>query len=456
MLGWLILGASIISLEIMNYIYYKKTVDYVEQKTLVKRASTPTVFLHNYWLNELSNEEIIEWITNTIHFKDKSQGLGQKPRIEEISANKILKWISYHMYFKPYKTLTENQINDAKIMMFAIENKLNHTFQETVDNIDDSNLYFLKFGNTEIETAYKPMVVYCAMSTVKNLAYMYLKYLGFTKYTMEKTGIVYFYYKNPKNKEKTTMFIHGLGFGVTPYISFIKNLMDRTDVILPILPNISNMEFHSILDGWKDKTMFPDYEDLRADFQSVFIDYDLYDVNLVGHSFGTIIMSILLRNDQIQKRIGTKIFVDPVCFMEDCYKIFNYIKKPDTRNGDLTTTIFNSMIYEDVYVRYTTQRYLYGPDYWLLDYDSLLKNSIVVLSGDDKIVPSSKLHKKLAENNVACIYVNNARHADIFSMDEFSAVINAIIDHIHFSPFTNNDNQLITNKSTKKVKFEVC
>jgi rhodanese-related sulfurtransferase len=435
MLGWLILGASIISLEVMNYIYYKKTVDYVGQKTLIKRATT-TTWMKNYWLNELSDEEIIEWITNTIHFsKGSSTNLsitnGQRPRLEEISAPKMLKWVSYHMYFKPYKSLTENQITEAKLMMYAIENKLGHTFPDTVNDIIDSDLEFLKFGNTQIETSYKPVVVYCAMSTVKNLAYMYLKYLGFTKYTMNKTGIVYFYYKNPKNNGKTTLFVHGLGFGVTPYMSFIKNLMQHGDLILPILPNISNMEFHSILDGWKDTAMFPDYDDLRADFQNMLMQYDLYDVNIIGHSFGTIIMSILLRNEQFKKRIGTKIFVDPVCFMDDCYKIFNYIKQPDSRNGDLATSIFNSMIYEDVYVRYTTQRYLYGPEYWMIDYDNLKSNSVVVLSGDDKIVPSDKLHKKLAEHNIACIYVNNACHADIFSLEQFDTIINTIIDHLN-------------------------
>lgn len=474
MIGWLLFGASIIGLELMNYIYYKKTVDYVEQKTLVKLSSNfnTEVWEKNYWLNDLSNEEIIEWITNTFHCKSTSTtkitstvstsassptinlsnstiidledsehrsmstpniNKKQNVRLEEITANKMLRWLCYQMYFKPYKTLTEDQIDQAKLMMIAIETKLNYTFPETIDNAINTDLHFLKFGSTQIETSYKPVVVYCAMSTVKNLAYMYLRYLGFTKHTMKKTGMIYFYYKNPKNLSKTSIFIHGLGFGITPYINFVKTLMTYTDVIIPILPNISNMEFHSILDGWKDTNMFPNYEDLRCDFEQVLIQNDLYNVSLMGHSFGTIIMSILLRNKNFKQRIGIKIFVDPVCFMDDCYKIFNYIKQPDGRDGDLATSIFNSLIYDDVYVRYTTQRYLYGPEYWLIDYDVLLNNSIVILSGDDKIVPSPKLHKKLENYGIACIYVNTAEHADIFSLEKYSTVINTIIEHINHS-----------------------
>jgi len=458
MIGWILFGASIVGLELMNYIYYKKTVDYVEQKTLVKLSNNfnADVWKKIYWLNELSNEEIIEWITSTFHYSSTSTSSPtinlnnstvtdyieesenkynqrQNIRLEEITANKMLRWLCYQMYFKPFKSLTEDQINQAKLMMISIESKLEYIFPENISNKDDSDLHFLKFGSTQIETSYKPVVVYCAMSTVKNLAYMYLRYLGFTKHIMKKTGMVYFYYKNPRNLSKTSIFIHGLGFGITPYINFIKSLMLYTDVIVPILPNISNMEFHSILDGWKDANMFPNYEDLRWDFEQVLIQNDLYNVSLLGHSFGTIIMSILLRNKNFGQRIGIKIFIDPVCFMDDCYKIFNYIKQPDGRDGDLATSIFNSLIYDDVYVRYATQRYLYGPEYWLIDYDVLLNNSIVILSSDDKIVPSQKLHKKLENYGIACIYVNAAEHADIFSSDKYSTVINTIIDHINHS-----------------------
>lgn len=436
MIGWIILG-GIVGLEMVNYLYYRKTVNYIEQKTLAKRSNDSMIWIKNYWLTELTNEEIIEWISNTIHFTNTNQDTNKiKPSLSEISRNKMLKWVSYHMYFKPYKSLTEEQIEEAKLLLQILETKLDYTFQENTNN-SDSNIQFLKFGNTEIETSYKPIVLYCAMSAVKNLAYMYLKYLGFNKYTMEKTGIVYFYYKNPKHLGKTTLFIHGLGFGITPYMTFIKDIMINSDIILPVLPNISNMEFHSILDSWKDRSMFPSYDDLRYDFHQVLMQNDLYDVNLLGHSFGTIVMSILLKNPHFKQRIGNKIFIDPVCFMDDCYKIFNYIKAPDTRNGDLTTSIFNSMIYDDVYVRYTTQRYLYGPEYWLLDYDNLQKNTIVILSGSDKIVPSTTLHKKLTANDVISIYVNNAEHADIFSMVQYSTVINTIVDHINFNALIN-------------------
>jgi len=435
MIGWIILGASIVGLEVINYIYYKKTVDYAEQKTLIKHSSANTTWLKNNWLNELSSEEIILWILNTIHIgKLSSSKIIVKPKLEDISSRKMLKWITYHMYFKPYKILTQEQINSAKLMLELIEEKIDYKFQD-IEN--DDHIQFIKFGSTEIETSYKPVVVYCAMSTIKNLAYMYLKYLGFTKHIMNKTGIVYFYYTNPQNNGKTTIFIHGLGFGVTPYINFVKSLMEYTDIIIPILPNISNMEFHSLLNSWEDKYMFPDYEDLRTDFFNILNERDLYNVNLVGHSFGTIVMSIVLKNSKFKKRINTKIFVDPVCFMDDCYKIFNYIKQPDPRNGELSTSIFNSMIYDDIYVRYTTQRYLYGPEYWLIDYNVLEKNAIVVLSSHDKIVPSMKLHKKLSENNITCIYVNEAEHADIFNMSQYSTVVSTIVDHVNYNNILN-------------------
>jgi len=434
MLGIVLLSISggLLALEAVNYFYYKRTVNFVNQKTLdIYDNKMDKEWLKNYWIIKLSPDDIKEWIMKTLCYNNGST-CNNLNDYSAIPRSKMLKWIAYHVYFKSFKKLNEDEVLEAEKILECIEKKIEFKFLDYETLISNNilkeyldNLNILKFGNSKIETSYKPMIIYTTLNTVKNISYLYLKQLGFIKLKMPKTGMVYFYYKNKEHNEKTTIFIHGLGFGITPYLSFIKSLTLTNDVIVPILPNISNMEFHSIFTSFDNQVFFPQYDDIRHDFFQVLNNHDLYNVTVIGHSFGTIILALLLKYDQFKKRINKTIFIDPVCFIDDYHKILNYIKNPDDK-GSLLVSAFNNIIYKDVYVRYATQRFLYGPEYWIYDYNILTNNTHVLLSSDDKIVPSNTIHKKLMQHNIPCMYIETASHADVFSSNEFSDVISVL------------------------------
>lgn len=429
MFGIICLGIAtgFVTLELVNYIYYRKSVNFVNQKTLDDHIDNfDKEWIKKFWLVELEPEEIKTWIIKTMCYDNGTNDID--PTIDtfvNIPRSKMLKWLSYHLFFKSFKTLSSEQLADAEIALSMLEDKIQYKFSDgQIENID-KKLYTLKFGSTKINTTYKPLILYTTFGTVKNFSYIYLKHLGFTKHTMNKTNMVYFHYQKPENKGRTIMFIHGLGFGITPYLGFIRDLTSYADVIVPILPNISNMEFNSIFSGFTNDNFFPHYQTIRDDFYQVINELDLYDITVIGHSFGTIILSVLLKHLEFSKRVNKKVFIDPVCFIDDSHKIFNYIKNPDDK-GSMLISLFNNIVYKDVYVRYATQRFLYGPEYWIFDYNSLTNNTIVLLSGEDKIVPALTLYKKLSKYGIPCIYVENAGHADVFNVDEFIDVVDMV------------------------------
>lgn len=453
LLTWTMIGVGIISLEMINYLYYRRTVNYIEDK---KDHSTETMnhinseFMENFWINELSKKELIDWILNTTSYysveNDDFSGYYKPVPLIDISREKMFKWIGYHMYFKSIKKMNDEEIMSVDRVLTKIESKIKHNFYRGKINQNElsEKIYFLKFGYGKVETTYKPLIVYSSLNFVKNVTYTYLNYLGFQKCWSNSGRIAYFLYDAGKNKP-TTIFIHGLGFGVTPYISFIKKLMQTTSLIVPILPNISNMEFIGLFETMDTNKLFPGYPIWRDDFKKILIKHNINKVNIIAHSFGTIIMSVLLKDKWINNVTKKKVFIDPVCFLDQSYKIFRYINEPDCRDGSLINRSFNALIYRDVYVRYATQRFLYGPEYWFLDYENLKPDdTLIILADKDQIVPSNGVYKRFSKYGIPHIVINDAEHADIFSSDKYEDVIQKIKAHVYDYDmninFINNNN----------------
>lgn len=432
MLTLALIGAGLASLEAVNYLYYRKTLAHANDPKEHDHDQDNN-WIEKFWTEELSSEELKDWIKNTISYTainpEKGKYYSEVP-FENISRAKMLKWVAYHLYFKQYDKLEELEHDHVDTILDTLEKKIEFKFQD----VECDDVYFLEFGKTDLETSYKPLVLYSSLNLIKHMVYMYLRYHGYSKYFMERSGMVYFYYKKyPHMQRKTTIFIHGLGFGITPYLSFLFRLMEETDIIIPILPNISNMEFHSTFFGLNDDKMFPNYRLLRRDFESMLTTHSINEVNIIGHSFGTIIASILLKNKWINKKIDKKILIDPVCFIDGCYKTFRYVNEPDVGDGTLSTITFNKVIYNDIYVRYALQRFLYGPEYWLSNYEDLNgSDTLVILSNKDKIVASDSIYEKLRKHSIPCVIINEAAHGDLFSSEMYDDVLEKMMYHIAY------------------------
>lgn len=411
-----ILGLGYVGYEIANYINYKKVLGYVNMKKNhtneidVEKAK----YMMNYLLSQNKNE-LTTWIIKN----------NRDTELAHISRNNMLKCLCFNIYFVKYKAIDNFMKDELDDLLYAIEDKVNHIF---MTNNAPSNIIvdYYKFGYNEIVSTYKPAILYSTLNIIKHNVYLMLWKNGFTKY--KTTNNIVYFYREINKDFPTAMFIHGLGFGITPYYSFIMKLADAYNVIIPILPNISNMEINGIFDDITADKLFPNYELIVSNFNEIFTNLNVSNVSIIAHSFGTIILSIILRDTTIFQKVDRKIFIDPVCFIDDCHKIFNYIDKPDDR-GSRLIKIFNAVVYNDIYVRYATQRFLYGPKYWVFNYE-LLSNTIVVLSSKDKIVPSKAIASKLAQFMIPCFVIKGAMHGDIFSDSKYETVIDIMISSI--------------------------
>ncbi|QKF94256.1 alpha-beta hydrolase fold protein [Fadolivirus algeromassiliense] len=421
----LIFGTLILK-EMLHFQFFNKLKNFVEKKKYSSTLSTNVNWYENYILNELSVDELKICIRNVFSYNKPSDKSYYTPiEIENIPRNKMIKWVSYNLYFKSLWQLTPEEIQHASDVLYKIEIKLNIKFYD----ISNPDIYFLKFGNNKIECSNRPSIICSILELLKDTCYFSMYMFNFDKYKIKNTNIVYFHYHNPNNKQ-TVIFIHGFGFGIEPYLYYILRLKNKFNLIVLILPNISNMEYARTMKQITYDNMFPEYDTWRKAIKSIIIKHNIDSCSIIAHSFGTIIAALLLKDNWINAKINKKVFIEPVCFIDKSYKIYRYINEPQEGNYGIVSKVFNQFIYKDIYLRYATQRFLYGPEFWIHDYDSLANNTLIIVSEKDQVVPSDEIYNRMKKHNIECIYVNGAYHADMFMTNEFDSVFNHIDDFI--------------------------
>ena len=417
----LIVGTFLLK-EIFHYNFYKKLLTFVEKKTY-HNIESDSEWYENYILNELSADELKINIRNVFSYNNnKITDVYYIPiELNDIPRNKMFKWVSYSIYHKSLWQLSQEQLNQVSIVLDKIEKKVNITFEDKLNQ----NVYFLKFGNNRVECDYRPAIICSCLDLLKDACYASLYLKNFNKYKVENTDIVYFYYHH-KDHKKTVFFLHGIGLGIEPYLYYILRLRTKFNLIVLVLPNLSNMEYRRSMRIISHEKIFPSYETWRNVIKHIIIKHNMNKINFIAHSFGTIMLGLLLKNEFIQSRTERKVFIEPVCFIDRAYKTYRYINDPQNNDYGIIGILFNAFIYKDIYLKYITQRFLYGPEFWVHDYDSLSHDSLVIVSEKDQIVPSDEVYERMKKHNIQCMYIKGAYHADMFMSSKYDDAFDKI------------------------------
>jgi hypothetical protein len=413
--------------EMTHYSFYNRLLEFVRQKKYFKIEYDKPNPIQNQWfekciMEKLTDDELKILLRNSFSYNTNNHSEYYVPiELSDIPRKKMIKWLSYNIYFQSLWQFKNNEIGYAEKLLDKIEARLDIQFPD----IDDNDIYFLKFGNNKIECKYRPTIVRYSLTILKDMCYFALRLTGFQKFYLQNFNITYFYYENSKEK-KTIFFFHGLGFGIEPYLYYLLSLREKANLVIIILPNISNMEYLGDIKNITYDSIFPENESWRIIVKSIVIKHSISRMNFIGHSFGTIIMGILMKDEWILNRLDRKVFIEPVCFYEKSYKTYRYINEPKEGNYGMISKIFNVLIYSDVFLRYATQRFLYGPEFWILDYDELSQNSFVILSEKDQVVPTDELYEIMKSHEIKCVCLKDAYHADMFMSDKYNNIYEEI------------------------------
>ncbi|GFN11750.1 uncharacterized protein AtWU_01547 [Aspergillus tubingensis] len=223
-----------------------------------------------------------------------------------------------------------------------------------------------------------------------------------TTYRSPARHLTYWHRRHTSRTRLPVLFIHGIGVGLYPYTSFLRDLdkeLERgaTDdnevgiIALEIMP-ISSRITHPALE--KDVMIHEIMEIIRYHGWSRFV--------LVSHSYGSIIAANLLKSDQSAPLIGPMVFIDPVSFLLHLPDVaYNFIARRPARANEYQLWYFGS---KDIGVAHALARRFSWVDNIIWKEDLRIKgdnnqeedrNVTVVLSGKDLIVDAETVGQYL-------------------------------------------------------------
>lgn len=222
-----------------------------------------------------------------------------------------------------------------------------------------------------------------------------------TAYRSPARHLTYWHRRHTSKKRLPVLFIHGIGIGLYPYTSFLRDLNRQLEtgatddsevgiIALEIMP-VSSRITHPALE--KEVMISEIMEIMRYHRWSKFV--------LVSHSYGSVIAAHLLKSDRFAPLIGPTVFIDPVSFLLHLPDVaYNFIARRPARANEYQLWYFGS---KDIGVAHTLARRFSWIDniIWKEDLgikaekDQEGRNVTVVLSGKDLIVDTETVGQYL-------------------------------------------------------------
>lgn len=419
---WLFSLVIILILELINYLYFLR----IKKLALKKEYYYGDRFDLKIRNDFKNHKNQIKYCSNFIEFNKF-----ENTDLSDIPIDAFIKFL-LSLYFN--KSKTQSRYKHLEIVYLDAQRfskKYNINF---TNNLDSDKKKFNRFGQSDIQCSYKPIILSILMLFVKYLGEFLLRLNGFDKYYSYQTNICYWSNFNKPNIKITNkvpvMFIHGLGVGIIPYLNFIFTIGKNRNVICPVLPNISNIYFHPFKFNLQKNDFFPSFDVINHEINNIFQLHKIYQCDIISHSFGTFIASSLMLKSSFRARLRKKIFIDPVCFHSNLTKVLKSvdIKKLEKRKSYIMSEMIHYFIYLDVYVKYATKRNLFSMEFLWGDYSYLDDNTLIYLSGNDAICDSEEIYQDIYKSGFSdkVIWLDEADHGDLFMTNNWNHEMNTL------------------------------
>lgn len=235
-----------------------------------------------------------------------------------------------------------------------------------------------------IPSEHRPMFYYIVTAlALPVVTYYNLESLGFRKH---KSGTLQYWLRRGRGKsaEPPIVFCHGVGVNLLPYEHFITELLRQVPkgktIFLVSLPHISMRINEDV----------PSSAEMVACLRDMLASWEFDSAHFVGHSFGSIVVAWMCKNSKETVKVAT--FLDPVCFLlikpDVCYN-FMY-RRPETP----TQLLMHYFVARELFIAHSLSRNFF----WyqnLLWPEELVMPTLVMLSGEDSIVPAHSVRRYL-------------------------------------------------------------
>lgn len=365
--------------EAIYYLYSKhvtykqlENTHYSELKAVVPYVSSFELYKHI--LCYLTNEHDIDTLFSEV-FIDK----------QSITINNIKKLLSYCIF--NIDPTTNNMRLWQSIYINSIIKKIKPRLSILNNNTNTTCKSSMIMTN-KLDIVHKPFAFYTLMYAIRKVFNYYMYTLGFTNIIEPITNLrVWIKYNNSATNDIPLVFIHGIGFGIIPYISKIRKLsVDRKMLIVPELPNLS-------YDLYKFPP--PSNESIVVSLYNTLVKLGIKLIDIIGHSNGSILMNIF--QIRYPHMCNYKTYAEPVCFhIHQAIGANMFYRFPLTTKYSIKKYILWLFVFRDMYTQYAIKRGVFAEHGLLKNLDN---KTHIILAKNDCVVPSFHIHKYITAHH---------------------------------------------------------
>ncbi|KAI6246702.1 hypothetical protein HI914_04671 [Erysiphe necator] len=295
-----------------------------------------------------------------------------------------------------------------------MESKLGRKFEEGRGNAVSIRLTFDK-----VKMLHRSIFWYLCVGFVDSLTHIIMHYHGFDFYRedhgrflstfpfrpltllsslkspVKKTA--YWYRKHKSNDLLPVVFLHGIGIGLYPYTPFLKELnqlkkvgFSRTDEQIGIIA-IENLNI-----SFRLRDAPANSKVTCSEIEQIILNH--FPPNqqfvFVAHSFGTNVVSLLLKNPATAKYINSIVLIDPIPILLHLPTVaYNFTRKTPSKANEHQLFYFATM---DMGIARTLGRHFHWSEVILWKEDLGNRNTTVSLCGQDLIVDTESVGRYLS------------------------------------------------------------
>ncbi|KAI0423542.1 hypothetical protein F5Y09DRAFT_220125 [Xylaria sp. FL1042] len=212
-----------------------------------------------------------------------------------------------------------------------------------------------------VEVRYRSVVWYFIIGVVDLITHFQLSYQGFRHYAQPESHLssviplrlqslfasrrsvsqLSYWYRPHTAKDKLPLFfLHGIGIGLWPYTQYLSSLNealmedDRIGIIaleyLPVSARLTDAPLSQ--------------EEFISQIALILVAHGWDQFTVLGHSYGTVLATHMLKSPSLSPRIQSIVLVDPVCILLHLPDVaYNFTRRKPRRANEYLLWYFASM-----------------------------------------------------------------------------------------------------------------
>ncbi|KAI8955000.1 hypothetical protein F4801DRAFT_587176 [Xylaria longipes] len=295
-----------------------------------------------------------------------------KANQSDIRKDNVREFLSWAFFDRHLGNETATELEELDEYVAEIERRVGYKLEPGRGKAES-----LRLTLDEIEVRYRSVVWYLVVGIVDLGTHFQLSRRGFRYYAQPKphsnsviplrlqslfaekrsvSRLSYWYRPHTAKDKLPLVFLHGIGIGLWPYVPYLSNLNQDFDedeqigiIALEYLPVSMRLT-----DAPLSQTEFLAQITLLLDAHG----WDQFAV--LGHSFGTVLATYMVKSPSLGPRIQSIVLVDPVCILLHLPDVaYNFTRRKPRRANEYMLWWFASM---DPGVAHTLGRHFFWKD----------------------------------------------------------------------------------------------